>query len=79
MHTTESKRGSRQCPFDLGEKVVLISNKDVVGIIISVDIDNVTWDDRYVPMFYVVRWNNGVEEIRGARELVSYEGGYASG
>jgi len=73
VYTTESRRGSRQCPFDLGEKVVLKTDSKLVGKIVSVDIDNVTWDNRYTPMFYVVRWNNGVEEIRAARDLITYE------
>jgi len=68
------RRGTKANPFTIGEKVRLSGQKNLIGEVISVDVGNLNmpWERQYAPVFYMVKWNNGVEEMRGTRDLVAY-------
>lgn len=74
--TRVRRRGTKGNPFDIGEKVRLMGNKNMIGKVTSIDSGNMNmpWERQYAPMFYMVKWSNGVEEMRGVRDLVAYEG-----
>lgn len=69
------RRGTKRNPFALHEKVRHKMDERKVGEIVSSDTGNLnmSWERAYSPMFYMVRWNNGVEEMYSSRDLVSLD------
>ena len=60
------RRGTKLNPFEIGEKVRSKENKNQIGEIISTDTGNINgpYERPYAPILYMVRWSNGVEEMR---------------
>ncbi len=73
--TKARRRGTKGNPFEVGEKVRSKHNKNMIGKVTSVDSGNLNmpWERQYAPMFYMVKWNNGEEDMYGIRDLVAHD------